>query len=87
MLPMRGYDAQTFSITNPTSIVLTGSVTGNLTVNAIAVDAGTTSALVLGEKIIKVKGTLVVPANQAAGVYLNNATDLANGLYVTVNYN
>jgi len=72
-----------FSITIPTSpITLTGSVAGSMTVGTFVADLGTSSALVAGSKIIKIKAILNVPASTVAGTYSN-----ATGLAVTVNYN
>jgi hypothetical protein len=72
-----------FSIAIPSSpITLTGSVAGSLTVSNFIADLGASSNLVSGEKTIKVKATLNVPANSVAGTYYN-----ASDLFVTVNYN
>lgn len=70
-----------FSISIPTSVTL-ASGANNLTVDGITCDAGSSSALVAGSKVLKVKATLQVPANAPAGTYANTS-DLA----VTVNYN
>jgi hypothetical protein len=73
----------TFSITMPASIVLQSGTEGPLlTVSGIAAESGATATLVDGEAVIAIKATLEVPANAAAGLYVNNA-----GLAVTVNYN
>jgi len=78
-----GQNSSSFSISCPTSIVLTSLESNTLTVNAISPDSGATSTLSnTGSKTIKVQGTLLVPAGAAAGVY-KNETDLK----VTVNYN
>ena len=72
-----------FSISVPSSsITLTGSVSGSMTVSGFTCDLGSSSTLASGTKTLKVKATLNVPANAAAGTY-TNASDLA----VTVNYN
>jgi hypothetical protein len=71
-----------FSITLPTEVVLTGSVSGTMTVDNIVADLGTGGSLVAGTATVKVKAILNVPANAVAGVY-SNASDLS----VTVNYN
>ena len=72
-----------FSIAIPSSpITLAGSVSGSLTVSDFVADLGASSALVTGEKTIKVKATLNVPANSVAGTYYNDSD-----LFVTVNYN
>jgi len=77
-----GQNSSSFSISCPTTIVLT-SAGNTLTVNGIAADAGTTNTLsASGSKTIKVQGTLVVPGAAPAGVYTNTAD-----LTVTVNYN
>lgn len=72
-----------FSILIPSSpITLTGSVSGTMTVGSFVADLGASGILVAGSKGIKVKATLNVGANQAAGTYTN-----ASDLFVTVNYN
>lgn len=76
-----GDSNKAFSISHPESIVLTGSVSGSLTVNLVN-ELGTTGTLVSGTKVIKMGGSITVPANQVAGVYSNTAD-----LKVTVNYN
>jgi hypothetical protein len=82
-----GEATSAFSITIPTSILLTNSVGGNtLVVSDFIADAGAASALVAGTKVIKVGATLTVPANTVAGTYTNTG-DVTNGLFVTVNYN
>lgn len=77
-----GEGTSAFSISLPTTVVLTGSVSGTLTVDTFTDDLGATSALVAGTKTVKVGATLNVPANTVAGTY-SNTSDLA----VTVNYN
>ena len=81
-----GEGTNTFSISIPSSISLSDGATHSMTINGLTCDEGTSSQLSSGTKVIKVKGTLVVSANQSAGVYTNTATD-NTGLYVTVNYN
>jgi hypothetical protein len=82
-----GEATSAFSITIPTSILLTNTVGGNtLVVSDFIADAGAASALVAGTKVIKVGATLTVPPNTVAGTYTNTG-DVTNGLYVTVNYN
>ena len=72
-----------FSIAVPSApITLAGSIAGSLTVSNFVADLGASSTLAAGEKTIKVKATLNVPANAVAGTYYN-----ASGLFVTVNYN
>lgn len=77
-----GDSNKSFSVTRPASIVLTGSVSGSLTLTLADDLGGATGTLVSGTKVIKVGGTLAVPANTVAGVYSN-----ASGLSITVNYN
>src|SRR5690348_13428339 len=57
-----GEGTSTFSISFPSTITLTSASNDQLTVDGISCDAGTTSALDAGSKVIKVKGTLQVPA-------------------------
>jgi hypothetical protein len=84
---VQGESTSGFSISIPTGpITLTGSVTGTMTVENFACDAGAATTLVAGERELKVKATLNVPANTAAGVYTNNSEN-ASALFVTVNYN
>ena len=71
-----------FSISIPSEITLIGSVSGSMTVDNFASDLGATSNLSGGTATIKIKATLNVPANAAAGIY-SNASDLV----VSVNYN
>jgi hypothetical protein len=72
-----------FSISIPSSpITLTGSVSGTMTVGTFEAELGSSSALVAGTKVVKVKAILNVGIGQVAGTYTN-----ANGLFVTVNYN
>lgn len=82
-----GASTNGFSISLPTSVVLTDGTTNNLTVSDFTADLGSTSSLVDGTKTIKVGATLTVPANTAAGIYTNTGADVTNGLFVTVNYN
>lgn len=84
---VEGEGTQGFSITYPASVILTGSVSGTLTVDGITCDAANASVLIAGAKTLKVKATLQVPANAVAGVYTNNTGVVATGLFVTVNYN
>ena len=81
-----GEGTNTFSISIPSSITLTNGASQTMVVNSITCQEGTSNQLISGTKVLKVKGTLVVSANQNAGVYTNTATD-NTGLYVTVNYN
>jgi hypothetical protein len=76
-----------FSISIPSSaITLTGSVSGTMTVDNFACDAGAATTLSGGTKVLKVKGILNVPANTVAGTYSNNLGN-SSALFVTVNYN
>lgn len=76
-----------FSISVPSSaITLTGSVSGTMTVDNFVCDAGASTTLSGGTKVLKVKATLNVPANSVAGTYTNNLGN-ASALFVTVNYN
>ena len=78
-----GSNSSTFSITlPPAAIILTGSVTGTMTVDNFISDLGSTGTLVGGAKTIIVGATLNIPAAAPTGVYTN-----ATGLSVTVNYN
>ena len=77
-----GEGSKTFSVSRPASIELTGPASATLTLTLADDLSGTTGTLSSGTKVIKVGGTLAVPANTVAGTYSN-----ATGLYVTVNYN
>lgn len=81
-----GEGKSTFSISYPTTITLTGSVSGSLTVSDILCDKGSTGSTGTlsdgGSLDLRVRGTLNVPANSVAGIYTNST-----GLTVTVNYN
>jgi hypothetical protein len=82
-----GEAASGFSISVPSSaITLTGSVAGTMTVENFVCDAGASTTLSGGTKVLKVKATLNVPANTVAGTYTNNLGN-ASALFVTVNYN
>jgi hypothetical protein len=82
-----GQGTSGFSISVPSApITLTGSVSGTMTVENFACDAGVSTTLVAGTKVLKVKATLNVPANTVAGTY-SNALANASALFVTVNYN
>lgn len=78
-----GEGKKIFNISYPATITLGGSVSGNLIVDNILCDKVNTGTLLdNGSLVLKVKGTLNVPANSVAGIYTNTA-----GLKVTVNYN
>ena len=82
-----GEGNSSFSITIPSApITLTGSVSGTMTVGSFLCDAGGTTTLATGSKVLKVKATLNVPANTVAGTY-SNALANSSALFVTVNYN
>ena len=82
-----GEGASSFSISIPSApITLTGSVSGTMTVDNFACNAGATTTLSGGTKVIKVRAILNVPANTVAGTYSNNLGN-ASALFVTVNYN
>jgi hypothetical protein len=57
-----------------------------MTVSSFVCDGGASSTLTAGSATLKVKATLNVPANAAAGTY-SNALANASALFVTVNYN
>ena len=82
-----GEGASGFSISIPSSsITLTGSVSGTMTVDNFLCDAGAATTLSGGTKVLKVKAILNVPANTVAGTYSNSLAN-ASALFVTVNYN
>jgi Domain of unknown function (DUF4402) len=82
-----GEGASSFSISIPAApITLTGSVSGTMTVDNFLCDAGATTTLSGGTKVLKVKAILNVPADTVAGTYSNNLGN-ASALFVTVNYN
>jgi hypothetical protein len=77
-----GLGTSTYAITLPSSIVLNGTPSGTMTVNAFTSTPSGTGALTAGSQTLLVGGTLNVGAAQAAGTY-TNTTDMT----VTVNYN
>jgi Domain of unknown function (DUF4402) len=82
-----GEGSSSFSISIPPAfITLTGSVAGTMTVDNFLCDAGATTTLSGGTKVLKVKAILNVPANTVAGTYSNNLAN-SSALFVTVNYN
>ena len=82
-----GEDASGFSISVPSAaITLTGSVSGTMTVDNFVCDAGASTNLSGGTKVLKVKAILNVPADTVSGTYSNNLGN-ASALFVTVNYN
>jgi hypothetical protein len=81
-----GETTSTFDVTIPTQFTISNG-TNTLAVTAITADVEEgTSALVGGTKTINIGATLTVPANTAAGTYVNDGA-ANSGLYVTVNYN
>ncbi len=68
------------------SITLSDGASHSLSVDNFECDLGTSSALVGGTKVLKVRAQLHVTANAVGGVYKHDALD-ATGLYVKVNYN
>ena len=75
-----------FSISCPTTITLAGPASSSLIVDHIQCNSGSTGTTGTlsdgGSLVLKVGGTLNVPANSVAGIYTN-----PTGLTVTVNYN
>lgn len=73
----------TYSVTLPTSVLLTDGAANNMTVDTFVSIPATTGTLDAGgSSTLDIGATLNVGADQVAGVY-TNATDLS----VTVNYN
>lgn len=82
-----GENSGDFSISIPTGeIILLGSVSGIMTVDNFACDAGAEATLTNGSKILKVKATLNIPAHSVAGTYSNELGN-SSALFVTINYN
>ena len=77
-----GLGTSTYAITLPTTITLTGTPSGTMTVGTFVSTPSGTGALTAGAQTLLVGGTLNVGAAQAAGIY-TNTTDMT----VTVNYN
>ena len=77
-----GLGTSTYAITLPSTITLTGTPSGTMTVGTFVSTPSGTGALTAGAQTLLVGGTLNVAAAQAAGVY-TNTTDMT----VTVNYN
>ena len=82
-----GEGTSSFDITVPTSITLTGSVSGTMTVDGFVCDGGAATDLASGSATLKVGAVLHVAADQVAGTYSNNTGLVATSLFVTVNYN
>jgi hypothetical protein len=76
-----GDGTRTFTISLPSSVVLSNG-TDNLTVDNFVSDPSGTGTLVAGAATIKVGATLNLPASAPSGNYTN-----ASDLTVTVNYN
>ena len=77
-----GLGTSTYAITLPSTITLTGTPSGTMTVGTFVSTPSGTGALTAGAQTLLVGGTLNVAAAQAAGVY-TNTTDMT----VTVNSN
>ncbi len=80
-----GQGTSGFSIAIPSAPITLSNGVQTMTVSDFLCDAGATSALVAGSKILKVGATLNVAADQAAGTYTKAGS--LTGLFVTVNYN
>lgn len=76
-----GENSYTYSISLPTTLVLSGSNGGVMTVSEFETDATATFSA-LGAETVKIGAKLTLIASQTAGVYTNAA-----GFDVTVNYN
>jgi len=77
-----GLGASTYSISLPSSYVISDGASHNMTVNNFVSDPSGTGALTGGTQTINVGATLNVLGSQTAGTYTN-----ATGFNVTVNYN
>ncbi len=77
-----GEGTSAFNISLPSSITLTGDISGNMTVDHFLSSAGDTPALIDGTMVFYVGATLNVGANQAKGLYTNTLDFI-----VKVNYN
>lgn len=80
-----GEAASSFSLVTPTEFTISNGTT-TLIVNGITSDYVAPTILTAGTRVVNVGATLNVPANTAAGAYVNDGTGDA-GLFVTVNYN
>jgi len=77
-----GLGASTYSISLPSSYIISDGASHNMTVNNFVSDPSGTGALTAGTQTINVGATLNVLGSQTAGTYTN-----ATGFNVTVNYN
>jgi len=77
-----GLSASTYSISLPSSYIISDGASHNMTVNNFVSDPSGTGALTGGTQTINVGATLNVLGSQTAGTYTN-----ATGFNVTVNYN
>ena len=77
-----GSGTESISVSVPAGSITLTSGANTMTVDGFTCDAGTSTSLVGGSKVLKVLGVLHVAAGQLAGTYANAA-----GLSVTVNYN
>ena len=77
-----GLGASTYSISLPSSYIISDGASHSMTVNNFVSDPSGTGALTNGTQTINVGATLNVLASQTAGTYTN-----ATGFNVTVNYN
>lgn len=80
-----GQGTSGFSIAIPAGAITLSNGVQTMTVDNFVCDAGPSSTLVAGSRVLNVGATLNVAADQAAGTY-TKAGD-ATGLFVTVNYN
>ena len=77
-----GLGTSTYSISLPSTITLTGTPSGSMTVGTFLSTPSGTGTLTAGAQTVLVGGTLNVGAAQAAGSYTNSSD-----MTVTVNYN
>ena len=77
-----GSGTESISVSVPAGAITLTSGANTMTVDGFTCEAGTSTNLVAGSKVLNVLGVLHVAANQLAGTYANAA-----GLSVTVNYN
>ena len=77
-----GLGASTYSISLPSSYVISDGASHNMTVNNFVSDPSGTGVITAGTQTINVCATLNVLGSQTAGTYTN-----ATGFNVTVNYN
>ena len=77
-----GSGTESISVSVPAGAITLTSGANTMTVDGFTCEAGTSTNLVAGSKVLNVLGVLHVAASQLAGTYANAA-----GLSVTVNYN